>query len=173
MSVEHKVPLIGQLTTNLCWFAAFQMLEGWYNSVLRRRPTAFTTTQLAHLRTLNWGVQPQAVPGFARLMGLTIKTGPADAANVEKLLKTYGPIWYPGANAGYVPVGTHHVVVIRGIKNNDLLINDPSPVGSGTQRTIALGTFFGRLLPLNSQFLVMLKDSRPDSVAIFNDLKVR
>ena len=173
MSIEHKVPLVGQLTNNLCWFAAFQMLEGWYNGVLSKRPVAFTPTQLAHLKMLNWGVQPSAVAGFAKLMGLTIKTATPAAPSVEHLLKTYGPIWYPGKNHGYVPVGSHHVVVIRGINNTDLLINDPSPVAAGSKRVIPAATFFGQLQPLSNQFVVMLANSSPNTVAIYNDLKVR
>lgn len=172
MAVEHKVPLIGQITNNLCWFACFQMQEGWYNAVLPKRPAAFSATQLAHLKKLNWGVQPAAIPGFAKLMGLTVKTATADAAGIEGLLKTYGPLWYPGKNVGYLPVGTHHVVVIRGIKGNDLLINDPSPVGSGAARTLPVRDVVGKLQPIGNQFLVMLKGSKPDQAAILADLQV-
>ena len=173
MGIEHRVPLVGQITDNLCWYAAFLMLEGWYNSFLPKRPTAVTTTQLDHLKKLNWGVQPTAIPGFAKFMGLTIKTATADVAGIEGLLKTYGPIWYPGKNSGYVPVGTHHVVVIRGVQGADLLINDPSPVGAGAKRTIAARTFLAKLQPIASQYLVMLKDSKPDTAALYNDLKVK
>ena len=173
MRLEHKVPLVGQITNNLCWFAAFQMLEAWYNGIRPQRPTAFTRTQLAHLKKLNWGVKPGAVGGFAKLMGLTIKTVMPKVLSVEQLLRTYGPIWYPAQNKGYLPVGTHHVVVIRGINKTDLLINDPSPVGRGSQHIIPAATFFLQLQPLTNQFLVMLANSKPNTVAIYNDLKVR
>ncbi|HSW22170.1 MAG TPA: papain-like cysteine protease family protein [Burkholderiaceae bacterium] len=173
MTIQHRVPLIGQATNNLCWLSAFQMLEVWYNAFQLKRPIAFSATQIAHLTAMNWGVKPENVAGFARLMGLTIKTAAPDARGVEHLLKTYGPIWYPGRNLGYGPVGTHHVVVIRGIVDNDLLINDPSPVGTGTARRIPSATLFAQLAPLDDQFLVMLADSKPDTVAIFQDLKVR
>lgn len=173
MSVEHRVPLVGQITDNLCWYAAFLMLEGWYNSILPKRPTAFTTAQLDYLKKLNWGVQPTAVPGFAKFMGLTIKTATADVTGIEGLLKTFGPIWYPGKNSGYVPVGTHHVVVIRGVQGADLLINDPSPVGAGARRTMPARTFLAKLQPIGNQYLVMLKDSKPDTAAIATDLKVK
>jgi Papain-like cysteine protease AvrRpt2 len=170
MTIEHRVPLVGQITDNLCWFAAFQMLEGWYNGILPKRPPAFTPTQLAHLRKL----KPSAVPAFANLMGLTIKTVTPDATNVEGLLRVYGPIWYPAQNNGYIPsAGTHHVVVIRGIRGTDFLINDPSPVSSGHKQVIPVATFFRQLPPIGNQFAVMLKDSKPDPVAIFNDLKVK
>ncbi len=172
MSIEHKVPLIGQVTDNLCWFAAFQMVEAWYNSLLPNRPAALSSTQLAHLKKLNWGVQPGSVSAFAMLMGLTTKTATADPQGIEPLLKRYGPIWYPGANQGYTPVGTHHVVVIRGIRGSDLLINDPSPVNVGARRTIDAKKFFSQLTPLGGQFLVMLANSKPNSAAIFNELKV-
>jgi hypothetical protein len=173
MKIEHRVSLVGQITDNLCWLAAFQMLEGWYNHRLPKRPTAFTPTQLAHLKTLNWGVQPHAVGGFATLMGLTIKIAPPTLAGVGDLLKTYGPLWYPGKNTGYLPVGTHHVVVLRGLAGTDLSINDPSPVGKGSLRTLPATTFFQQLQPLGNQFLVMLAGSVPNTAAILNDLKVR
>ena len=89
MKIEHKVPLVGQFTNNLCWFAAFQMLEAWYNGILPKRPTAFTPTQLAHLKKLNWGVQPSAVKGFAKLMGMTVKTANPDASGVGRLLSSF------------------------------------------------------------------------------------
>ena len=173
MFIEFQAPLIGQLTNNLCWYAAFEMIEAWYNTLLPARPTAFTPTQMAHLRRLNWGVQPSAIADFAKFMGLTIKFATPDTASLGRLLQQYGPLWYPAQNNGYLPVGSHHVVVIRGIRGTDLMINDPSPVGSGAKRVIPAAAFFQQLKPLNNQFLVMLKNSKPDTTAIYNDLKVR
>jgi hypothetical protein len=173
MRIEHRVPLVGQITDNLCWFAAFQMLEGWHNGLLPKRATAFTAAQIAYLKSKNWGVQPSSVKGFAKFTGMTIKMATPDAAGVEGLLTTYGPLWYPAQNNGYLPVGTHHVVVIRGIDNGNLLINDPSPVGHGGKHVIPAATFFKKLQPLSNQFLVMLANSKPDVAAIYNELGVR
>jgi hypothetical protein len=151
MKIEHRVSLVGQITDNLCWLAAFQMLEGWYNHRLPKRPTAFTPTQLAHLKTLNWGVQPHAVGGFATLMGLTIKIAPPTLADVGDLLKTYGPLWYPGKNTGYLPVGTHHVVVLRGLAGWDGLVD---------QRSLVV--FYIWILHQNPKFVAIDKEADDD-----------
>jgi hypothetical protein len=65
------------------------------------------------------------------------------------------------------------VVVIRGIDNGNLLINDPSPVGQGGKHVIPAATFFQKLQPLSNQFLVMLANSKPDVAAIYSELGVR
>jgi hypothetical protein len=107
-------------------------------------------------------------------MGLTIKTATPDAKSVEGLLRVYGPIWYPAQNNGYIPsAGTYHVVVIRGIRGTDFLINDPSPILTGHKQVIPEAIFFRQLPPIGNQFVVMLKGSKPDPVAILNDLKVK
>ncbi|MEI7869371.1 MAG: papain-like cysteine protease family protein [Candidatus Methylumidiphilus sp.] len=174
MSITHTVTLIGQITDNLCWYAVYQMLEAWYNRIQPKRPPAFTSNQLARLKSLNWGVKPEAVPGFANLMGLNVLTPTPSVSTVEQLLSTYGPIWYPGKNLGFIPsTGTHHAVLIRGITGHDLLINDPSPVGIGTSRRMPASAFFQQLQPVNNQFLVMLANSKPNIAAIQADLGVR
>jgi Papain-like cysteine protease AvrRpt2. len=160
MHLEHEVPLIGQVTANLCWHAAFQMIESWYNRVLKtRRPAAFTANQYDFMRRLDWGVRPEAISRFAQMVGMTIIRKPADAAGLGELLLKYGPLWYPGT----LPDGAGHVVVIRGIQNTEVLLNDPNPAGTGTRRKGFITHFFELLKPIDNQFLVMLANSSPDT----------
>src|SRR5205823_6483200 len=105
------------------------------------------------------------IPAFAARTGMTVLHRTPTAANLELLLKTYGPLWYPAVNGGHGTPTSGHVVVITGTDGTDLEFHDPYPPGSGlAAQTFPITDFFGAYLPpvaTPSPFLVLLKGSRP------------
>jgi hypothetical protein len=166
--VFFDVPLRAQTSPDRCWLAALLMMEDWYYGVLprSRRPRAVSVAEHMAINKLapGTGLPPHGVPAFAREVGLHVVRREATAANVLELLQTYGPLWYPGMNSGFGGATRDgHVVVITGLDDNDLLINDPAPSHTGSEVVMDLDEFFRKLTPLGKppMFLVLLKDSRP------------
>ncbi|MCP5419861.1 MAG: C39 family peptidase [Gammaproteobacteria bacterium] len=162
--IIHKVPLVAQQHLNDCWIASFRMIERWYNNLLPTRPT-LTTKNLESLvggpNMLNTG----HLPAFIKKTGMSDFRRNPTAAELEKLLKAYGPLWCPAKVGAHSAPTQGHVVVIIGIDGGDLFFNDPLPVKSGlAMQQFPIADFFGMyLLPVSSPspFLVMLKNSRP------------
>jgi hypothetical protein len=68
--------------------------------------------------------------------------------NISTKLMQFGPLWF----ASVVPAGPH-IRVIRGITGDQLYINDPSPVGTGSQYQSPFGTEFGAMETLGAMEL--------------------
>jgi hypothetical protein len=162
--IIHKVPLVAQKHLNDCWIASFRMMERWYNNLLPTRPT-LSDKDLEMLVGGPKMLNTNNIPAFIKKTGMKEVRKHPTSAELEQLLRTYGPLWYPAK------VGTHraptqgHVVVIIGIDGSDLFFNDPLPIKSGlAMQQFPIADFFGLyLIPVQtpSPFLVMLKNSRP------------
>lgn len=152
--VIHHVRLIPQCGTLTCWYACVQMIVAYH----RRRTRGYspvgadigtsgvTAAVCGGNRFINLSV-PGAVSTIAREAHLSqiLMFAPRERY-VAGLLEAHGPLWYSGHVRGYRNVqGGAHAVVIRGIDGDELLINDPAPVGSGWQGRMDFDTFFRQL----------------------------
>ncbi|MEZ5585255.1 MAG: papain-like cysteine protease family protein [Candidatus Competibacteraceae bacterium] len=74
-------------------------------------------------------------------------------ADLEQLLRTYGPLWYPAKVGAHRAPTQGHVVVI-GIDGSDLFFNDPLPIKSGAaMQQFPIAEFFGAyLIPVQIPF---------------------
>jgi hypothetical protein len=159
----RNVPLVAQENLNDCWIASFRMIERWYK-ILPERPTI----SRKKLESLVGGpnvLNSDKISALAKMTGMTEVQG-AVPADLEKLLRTYGPLWYPAINKGGHHTSTGgHVVVIIGIDGDELNFHDPFPPKLGMEdQLFPSAEFFGPYLPpvkTPSPFLVMLKNSQP------------
>ena len=143
------VPLIPQSKDKACWYASAQMLMAWRRS---RRLSCEAShpdpSQVPALRTMfadNDRLSPSQIMELARSLGLRdVPPMTPSPGYLASMLRSYGPLWF----AGYHPSG--HVVVITGISNSDVSINDPWPVGTGARRTITFQRFGEILRPIHA-----------------------
>jgi ABC-type bacteriocin/lantibiotic exporter with double-glycine peptidase domain len=116
-----RVPLEAQQKSNTCWHASALMI--WQYSQGR-------TGRAGPMQTLGakWAgnntIRPPEFIKLARNVGLLPLAGTTNiclsASFLEKALKEHGPIWC----AGYW-YGVGHVIVLTGIANGMVFINDP------------------------------------------------
>ena len=160
----QNVPPVAQRHLNDCWIASFRMIEQWYNKILpARRPII-----RKKLESLVGGpnmLNSAQIPAFATMAGMTEQRANPTPGNLEKLVRTYGPLWYPASTGAHKTSTQGHVVVIIGTDGTDVFFYDPFPPKSGTpMQQFPIADFFGQYLPpvaTPSPFLVMLKDSHP------------
>lgn len=163
-TIVHNVPLVAQNTQFECWIACYRMVEAWYKNLGLQRPKV---SRAAMIRFAGGEVplKEERIQDFARLVGLTIIHSPATLEDVTRLVRTYGPLWYPGLVHDHKAPTSGHVVVITGIENDLVCLNDPYPVGTGSKGDLfdPADFFGGYLRPVSdpAPFLVMLKGSRP------------
>ena len=165
MATQYSVKLIPQVGPDSCWLACYQMIEAWYNSLpaIKTPKHLLTGKQYQAIgNTRNITIQPteaavSTMLGSLKLTEVGRKTGKAEVAD---LLRTYGPLWYGGLLTGYDGRTTGgHVVVITGIDQQDIYLNDPSPINQGARTRLPVADFFNGLSALTSpaQFGVLLK----------------
>lgn len=146
------VPLIPQQLNMACWFASAQMLIQWRQARRRaceaaHRDPAYDDTLVARHQA-NDGLAVALVADLAQRLGLrqVPPMSPTTQA-VEGWLRRFGPLWF----AGLFPSG--HVVVITGIDEAGLSINDPWPPKKGSRRVLSMPDFVRVLQPLGGATL--------------------
>ncbi len=149
-TVTYRVPLIPQGGNRTCWYAAAQMIVRWHRDRLQQSTLAGwsidTAPRTRAVTNANAGLNPAAVVRFGRDHNLRMTCMSVTAEGLARLLESYGPLWYAGTVEGYRGAsGGAHAVVITGIRNTEILINDPWPVGTGTRLTRSHDVFFQRL----------------------------
>lgn len=160
--VHYNVPLVGQCNQNACWYACMQMLARWYRrehglpqgveSAVGSNTDVPEVT--SRVRNANERIDLQR-PGALRLFAEQSHWNMIErwAANpsirmVASALQTFGPLIYGGEIIGYRGVhGNAHMVVICGCnpETEEIYINDPWPVPTGTPLTMDRGAFFLQL----------------------------
>jgi hypothetical protein len=141
------VPLIPQTKDMACWYASAQMLMAWRRSrTLACEAGHPDPSQVPTFRTMfanNDGLPPSQIMELARSLGLKdVPPMTPSPGYLASMLQSYGPLWF----AGYHPSG--HVVVITGVSNSGVSINNPWPVGTGVRETITFQRFGEILQPI-------------------------
>lgn len=146
------VPLIPQAKDMACWYASAQMLIRWRQertqSCEMDHPDPSEDDILVERERANNGLAVNQVIDLAQRLGL--EAVPPQTPTVEAVggwLQRYGPVWF----AGLFPSG--HAVVITGILEDILMINDPWPPGKGTLTRMSLARFTQTLQPLGNATL--------------------
>jgi hypothetical protein len=137
----YDVNLIPQTSRMSCWAASIGMILGWRDrmtyddSMIARNPGG-----LNYMTSYTHGLSPND-QYILRANGFTIEPGQSFASPhpIMRLLNQYGPLWV----ATWAP--GPHIRVVRGIRGDTVWINDPAPVGRGSQYTRHYRQFFGRM----------------------------
>jgi len=104
-------------------------------------PAQVPSLQAAYVA--NDGLPTRQIMELARQLGLVdVPPMTPSPGSLASLLQQHGPLWF----AGLHPSG--HVVVITGISDQNVAINDTSPVAKGAQRVISFQRFGQILQPL-------------------------
>jgi len=141
------VPLIPQDNNMACWYASAQMLIAWRRNRTgtkeARHPDPSEIPAFAARVAAKGGLRFAQNVVLAKMLGLAamplVSPTPATVAN---WLFANGPLWLDCL----VPSG--HVVVVTGITDTEVLVNDPWPPHVGARTSWSLQTFNDVLLPL-------------------------
>jgi hypothetical protein len=155
MNVAYKilnVPLIPQQLNMACWYASAQTLIAWRRGSRRMTEMAHPdpsqdATLVSRYKANNGLAIPQVVDLAKRLGLREVPPQSPTLEAVESWLRFHGPIWF----AGLFPSG--HAVVITGIDDSGIAINDPWPPTIGARRTLTIPEFVKVLQPLGGAVL--------------------
>ena len=139
-TVYEDVPLVPQSTNMSCWAASIAMIVGWKQGRCSHDGTAIAVAGGAkYAASMAKGLNPDDRP-ILSANGFAIEEPTCYApAEVEQLLRLFGPLWV--ASAAPAP----HVRVICGCAADHVYVNDPAPIGQGSQYTRRFNDFFGRV----------------------------
>lgn len=138
---EPNVPLIPQQLSMACWYASAQMLINWRQEYTQSCEMAHpdpsdVPAEVARYKANN-GLALDSMMTFAKTLGLdTVPPMTPTLPLVEQWVRTYGPIWAAGRKVNSAGQAYGHVMVIVGVKANQLYIHDPEPVGLGSARWV-------------------------------------
>ena len=129
MAILYKlnVPLVLQKETMECWYASACMVA-YYR-------TAGPRLGIPQKWSENKGITFNDFPTLSKNEGLEVLTSPKSslsAKDLEAMLRIYGPIWCAGKWDG---VG--HIVVLTGVDDSNVYINDPNPAKGKRVETVA------------------------------------
>ena len=144
--VRRLAPIISQRGDHTCWYACAEMIVSYYQIQHQGETHSYwpghdTLGQYSigqPRMSRRRGVPNQTlmltghnVAAFARRYTLrVIRGGRPSERQLARYLLSNGPLWYGGAVRGYRGVhGTNHVVVIVGLWDGQIEVNDPDPPG--------------------------------------------
>jgi hypothetical protein len=141
-----------QTQTMACWYASAQMLIAWRRNrtkmTERTHPDPSEVPGLQSTYAANTGLPAADFVALARQLGLTpVPPMTPTLDSLSSWLRSYGPLWF----AGLFPAGSarsNHVVVVTGIDDTALYINDPWPPNVGRQYSISFSSFGEDLRPV-------------------------
>lgn len=117
MSVKLDVPLVTQARRMSCWYASACMVAYFHEAGPR--------LGLPKKWRDNRGIKLADFVSLAQAEGLVpIKPPPSSLTElqIDAFLNIYGPIWCAGSWDG-----VKHIVVLTGVENGRVYINDPNP----------------------------------------------
>lgn len=146
--MEYDVPLIPQTTSMSCRAASIAMILGWKNQAsFDPRLIAANNGGISYLPAFDSGLDPNDRYILER-NGFELDAPKCyTLTSVQHLLEECGPLWV--ASAAPAP----HIRVVSGYEGQTLFINDPGPVGRGSQYTSSFNDFFGKMEKLGAQEL--------------------
>ncbi|WNO10042.1 papain-like cysteine protease family protein [Teredinibacter sp. KSP-S5-2] len=147
MSVRLNVPLVNQLRSMSCWYASACMVAYFREAGPR--------LGLPDKWNANSGINLNDFIRLAQAEGLQSVKSPTSnltEQQLEVLLRNYGPIWCAGRWDG-VP----HIVVLTGVENGQVYINDPNPAKGKRVETL---TWFNQKLDNHVANCMMYKPPR-------------
>lgn len=148
----HDVPLIPQQFDMACWYASAQMLITWRGERSRtceaEHPDPSNDDVLVERFKANNGLAVSDVTDLAKRLGLQqVPPMTPMLETIESWLRQFGPLWF----AGLFPSG--HAVVITGVSDAGIAINDPWPPKVGRRRVLKIYEFAPVLQPLGGATL--------------------
>jgi hypothetical protein len=131
-----NVPLIPQRSDGTCWYASLRMLAEWRKATkggMGEMIDPQEHTDCKNMADRNAGWPPENVGLLASWVKAKPRTDiKLDLKSLATALTASGPIWAGGLKTwGTAP--HNHVVVIFGVADTGVLVNDPEPVGIGRE----------------------------------------
>ncbi|MBC7234271.1 MAG: hypothetical protein H5T69_00400 [Chloroflexi bacterium] len=160
--VHYNVPLIPQTSNMSCWAASAAMLVSWRDSI--SISDQIIASGIGYWSEYLHGLDPEDIFVFASWGLVEEEPQTFTIQAFADLLDQYGPLW----TAGDTGAGAH-VRVVTGISGDGtpdgtfLSINDPAPVGRGSEVIESYAQFLGIQERLATQELP--RYSRPLYVA--------
>ncbi|MBZ5497940.1 MAG: hypothetical protein LAP85_16170 [Acidobacteriia bacterium] len=130
---QINVPVVTQSKTMLCWHASAQMIWFYWQNLTHRAGPMFT---LVKEWNDNGGVTVNDFIRLAKAVGLKAaprKKTAYSSDDLAQMLRQHGPIWCAG-----FWYGPPHIVVLTGVMNDIVFINDP---GGGLKKTGTVSWF--------------------------------
>ena len=145
--VIDNVPLIPQDQNMACWYASVQMLIRWRRDQTQSseiaHPDPSQVPELESVHQANTGLPFSQTIELAKSLGLeAVNPMTPTPGALENWLRRCGPLWF----AGRYPGG--HAVVVTGIDETNIYINDPWPPNQGKIYTVTYQRFGEVLKPL-------------------------
>lgn len=116
-----KVPTVAQTRTMSCWHASAEMIWLYWQGVTGRQGPMWT---LPKVWQDNKGLTVTVADFIKLAQAVGLKAVPRrksyKSADLIDMLKSYGPIWCAGTWYGF-----GHVIVLTGVTDNTVHINDP------------------------------------------------
>ena len=146
--MKYDVPLIPQTTRMSCWAASIAMILGWKKKMsIPDRIIAENPGGLNYMSSFEKGLNPND-KYILEANGFALDPPQCYIPElVNSLLSRHGPLWV----ASLAP--KPHIRVVAGMTGQLLYINDPGPVGTGSQYTRAFSVFFGAMERLGEKEL--------------------
>jgi len=132
-----NVPVVAQTSNMTCWHASASMIWYYWQSITGRQGPMNT---LANKWSANQPVNVDDFVSLAKKVGLKPvdpRPGSYDGKTLQKLLQRHGPLWCAGHW-----YGPGHIIVLTGINNNTVFLNDP---GGGQRKTGSVAWFNQKL----------------------------
>jgi ABC-type bacteriocin/lantibiotic exporter with double-glycine peptidase domain len=127
MGVRLNVPLVHQRNTMSCWYASVCMVAYFREAGPR--------LGIPEKWEANTGINLNDFIRLAQAEGLKSIMAPAGNLTEQQLevfLRNNGPLWCAGQWDGFP-----HIVVLTGVENGNVYINDPNPAKGERVETIA------------------------------------
>lgn len=154
--MRYNVPLFGQTETMSCWAASIAMILGWRdNASYDEAALARNVGGLDYSPMMLSGLDPSDKYILQR-NGFALEPPQCYMQRaVRQLLQQHGPLWVASA------VPTAHIRVVTGMTGHQVFVNDPGPVGQGSQYIASFDQFFGQMEQLGANEL-----AEPDPVYV-------
>lgn len=114
----------------------------WQQRTGRQGP--MNTVQDAYSQADERGLYPREFVELAKKVGLLSASFeyPLTARTLDALITTHGPMWCAGYWWG---TSAGHIIVLTGVSNDLVHLNDPAPQGKGSKKTKPIGVFNSQL----------------------------
>ncbi len=131
--MRYTVPLVPQKYRMSCWAASIAMICRWRRGAEAGLLDDDGVADVANYRAaLATGLMPNDTHPLSVWEFKWDYPQSYSLDGIRSLLQVHGPLWFAAdvqAGAGVAP----HIRVITGVEGDDVLINDPGPVGRGSQ----------------------------------------